>query len=69
MITEYYNPTPLAMDYRGHKDRLFKRDFCGEILDMYSDLELINYGFVYHRDPKYPVDDLNWFLIEKIPPN
>ena len=65
LIGEYYNPTPVAIPYRGHADRLFKRDFCGEILDRHPDLELIDYGFAYHRDPKFPQDDLTWFLMEK----
>jgi len=65
LISEYYNPSPVQIPYRGHNERLFKRDFCGEILDTYSDLRLIDYGFVYHRDPNYPQDDLNWFLLEK----
>lgn len=65
LICEYYNPSPVAISYRGHSDRLFKRDFAGEILDMFTDLELIDYGFVYHRDPAFPQDDINWFLIKK----
>ncbi|XKI11236.1 hypothetical protein GGGNBK_06290 [Sporosarcina sp. ANT_H38] len=64
-ITEYYNPTPVEIDYRGHKERLFKRDFAGEMLDKYSDLELIDYGFVYHRDNSFPQDDITWFLLQK----
>jgi len=31
----------------------------------YQDLQLIDYGFVYHRDPNWPQDDLHWFLMEK----
>lgn len=65
LICEYYNPTPTKINYRGFDDRLFKRDFCGEIMDRHADLELIDYGFSYHRDPKHPQDDINWFLLEK----
>lgn len=64
MVCEYYNPTPISINYRGHTDRLFKRDFCGEILDRYPSLQLIDYGFVYHRDPGFPQDDITWFLME-----
>jgi spore coat polysaccharide biosynthesis protein SpsF len=64
LIAEYYNPTPTVIPYRGHLDRLWKRDFAGEMLDKYKDLRLIDYGFVYHRD-QYPQDDLHWFLMEK----
>lgn len=64
-IVEYYNPTPLEMVYRGNKGYLFKRDFCGELLDRYKNLSLVNYGFVYHRDQIFPQDDITWFLLEK----
>lgn len=65
LIAEYYNPSPVVINYRGHDDRLFKRDFAGEMLDKYTDLELKSYGFSYHRDANFPQDDINWFLLEK----
>lgn len=65
IIAEYYNPSPVTIPYRGHSDRLFKRDFAGEMLDKYSDLKLVDYGFSYHRDNNYPQDDITWFLLEK----
>lgn len=64
-IVEYYNPTPVEITYRGHEGRLFKRDFAGEFLDKYPDTRLVDYGFCYHRDPSFPLDDVTWFLIEK----
>ncbi|MBU4263797.1 MAG: pseudaminic acid biosynthesis-associated methylase [Proteobacteria bacterium] len=64
-LAEYYNPTPVEIPYRGHSGKLFKRDFAGEMLDRFSDLRLLDYGFVYHRDNNFPLDDLNWFLLEK----
>lgn len=63
-FVEYYNPTPLAISYREHGNKLFKRDFAGEMLDLYSDLCLIDYGFVYHRD-KFKQDDVHWWIMEK----
>ncbi len=65
LIAEYYNPVPMGMTYRGHKDKLFKRDFAGEMLDKFDDLSLLDYGFVYHRDNLFPQDDINWFLLKK----
>lgn len=65
LICEYYNPTPVEVPYRGSRDRLFKRDFCGEILDLYPELRLRDYGFVYRRDPSFPLDDITWFLLER----
>ena len=64
-LVEYYNPVPVEMDYRDHKGFLFKRDFAGELMDRFHDLELISYGFVYHRDIHFPQDDLTWFLLGK----
>ena len=64
-VVEYYNPTPVQISYRGHADRLFKRDFAGEILERFPDLVLRDYGFVYRRDPNFPQDDCTWFLMEK----
>ncbi|MCO6460644.1 MAG: hypothetical protein J5I59_04520 [Saprospiraceae bacterium] len=65
LICEYYNPSPVTINYRGHSNRLFKRDFCGEMLKTYKDLRLVDYGFKYHLDPLFPQDDITWFLIEK----
>ncbi|OPX90132.1 MAG: hypothetical protein A4E52_00881 [Pelotomaculum sp. PtaB.Bin013] len=64
-IAEYYNPTPAEIVYRGHRGKLFKRDFAGEMLDKFKDLQLIEYGFSYHRDNLFPQDDITWFLLEK----
>jgi len=64
MVCEYYNPAPVAIEYRGHKDRLFKRDFAGELISKYN-LRLLDYGFNYHRDPYFTNDDGTWFLMEK----
>lgn len=65
LICEYYNPTPVTIEYRGHKNKLFKRDFAGELLKQYPDLNLINYGFKYKNDNDYPLDDITWFLLRK----
>lgn len=65
LVCEYYNPSPVAISYRGHADRLFKRDFAGEMMDKYPDLKLVDYGFAYRRDPAFPQDDITWFLMEK----
>ncbi len=64
-IIEYYNPTPVEVTYRGHRNRLFKRDFAGEILDRFKKVRLVNYGFIYHRDNNFSQDDMTWFLMEK----
>jgi len=65
LVCEYYNPTPVEVSYRGFQDKLFKRDFAGELIDRHPSLRLVNYGFRYHRDPSFPLDDVTWFLLEK----
>jgi hypothetical protein len=65
MVCEYYNPAPVIVHYRGHADRLFKRDFAGELMEQWN-LRLIDYGFAYRRDKYLPYqDDVTWFLLEK----
>jgi len=64
VVAEYYNPTPVAVEYRGHSDKLFKRDFAGDLIREFN-LKLVDYGFVYRGDNYAPLDDVTWFLLEK----
>jgi len=64
LVCEYYNPSPVTVTYRGNADRLFKRDFAGELMDRFG-LRLVDYGFTYRRDNYFPQDDSTWFLLEK----
>ena len=64
LVAEYYNPAPTKINYRGHENRLFKRDFAGDLIDNYG-MKLVDYGFVYKRDNWAPQDDITWFLLEK----
>ena len=63
LVCEYFCPTPRMIPYRGEDDKLWARDFGGELIDQYG-LTLVNYGFVSPRDT-YPQDDLTWMLLEK----
>ncbi len=65
LVCEYYNQTPITVTYRGHTNKLFKRDFAGDMLDRFSDLKLVDYGFTYQRDTSFPQDDITWFLLSK----
>ena len=65
LVAEYYNPTPVEVPYRGHSGKLFKRDFAGDLLDRFPDLQLVRYGFNYKRDNHFPHGDISWFLMEK----
>lgn len=64
LVSEYFNPVPTSVIYRGNKDKLFKRDFAGELIDQYN-LKLVDYSFVYSRDRYAPGDNFTWFLLEK----
>lgn len=66
LCCEYYNPSPIEIDYRGYVGKLFKRDFAGDLLTKFSDLKLIDCGFAHKRGP-FPQDDITWFLMEKAP--
>ncbi len=65
LIAEYYNPSPVTIAYRGHENRLFKRDFAGDMLERFPQLRVVDYGFVWRRDPVFAQDDLTWFVLEK----
>jgi len=67
LIGEYYNPTPVEVNYRGHEGQLFKRDFCAEMMARHP-LRLVDYGFVYQHDPVFPLGDMTWFLMEHVTP-
>ena len=65
LVAEYYNPTPTDVVYRGHSERLFKRDFAGDLIDSYG-LNLVDYGFWYKRDKvAQEFGDVSWFVLEK----
>jgi pseudaminic acid biosynthesis-associated methylase len=64
LVYEYFNPKPMAIEYRANNDVLFKRDFAGELIDKYN-LKLVDYGFNYNREKYFPKDDGTWFLLEK----
>ena len=65
LICEYYNPVPVKVVYRNFKNKLFKRDFAGDLIKKYDDLSIIDYGFIYRNDPYFPQDDVTWFLLKK----
>lgn len=65
LVAEYYSPHPVAVEYRNHSNKLFKRDFAGEMLDLFDELRLVKCGFAYHKSA-FPQDDITWFLLEKL---
>lgn len=64
LISKYFNPAPVDIPCRGQENRLFKRDFAGEIWAQYPSLKLVDYEFVWSKDPIAPKDGTTWFLFE-----
>lgn len=66
LINEYHNPVPQEITYWGHQDKLFKRDFAGELMNRYpGKLAVVDIGFLWKRTcPSW--DDTTWFLLEKV---
>jgi pseudaminic acid biosynthesis-associated methylase len=58
MLAEYHNPAPVEVEYRGHRGKLWKRDFAAELWAAYPDLKLESYGFAWKHDKTGPQDDL-----------
>lgn len=60
---EYYASEPEEKQYRGQAGLLFKRDFGALWLDLFPDLEIVDYGFFWR--PATGLDNLNWWLLRK----
>lgn len=61
-IAEYYSPVRRQVEYHGLTDALWLDDYAGRLLEMYEDLELVDFGFDYYMEGGH---DLTWFLMEK----
>lgn len=65
LMGEYFNRTPTSIEYRGERDRLFKRDF-GKLFIENFDASLVDYGFLWgHLYDEAGFDDITWWLFEK----
>ena len=65
LIGEYFNRSPIMVEYQGQKDKLFKRDF-GKFFIENFDLNVIDYGFLWgHIYDEAGFDDITWWLFEK----
>jgi pseudaminic acid biosynthesis-associated methylase len=60
---EYFSDKAESINYRGHENVLFKRDFGGFWLDNFSDLQVLDYGFAWKR--MTGLDNLTWWVFEK----
>jgi pseudaminic acid biosynthesis-associated methylase len=60
---EYFSDTPEEISYRGHNERLFKRDFGGYWLDLFPGMQTVAYGFAWKR--LTGLDNLTWWVFRK----
>lgn len=64
IIAEYFNRTPVMLEYHGEKNKLFKRDFGKFMLDNF-DLKVIDYGFLWgHEYDAAGFDDITYWVFE-----
>ena len=65
LMGEYFNHTPVMIEYQGEKDKLFKRDFGKSFIDNF-DVDLVDYGFLWgHLYDSAGFDAITWWLFEK----
>ncbi len=65
LINEYFNRTPVMIQYRGEDDRLFKRDF-GKLFIENFNCKVVDYGFLWgHEFDNAGFDDITYWLFEK----
>ena len=65
LIAEYFNRTPVSIEYRGEMDKLFKSDFGKTFISNFN-VELIDYGFLWgHIYDNAGFDDVTYWLFKK----
>ena len=65
LIGEYFNRTPVMIEYQGQQDKLFKRDFGKFFIENFN-VSIVDYGFLWgHIYDKAGFDDVTWWLFEK----
>lgn len=65
MISEYFNRSPVMIEYRGESNKLFKSDF-GKTFATHFDVEVVDYGFLWgHIYDPAGFDDVTYWLFRK----
>jgi pseudaminic acid biosynthesis-associated methylase len=65
VIGEYFNRTPVMIEYQGEINKLFKRDFGKYFLEHFA-VNLVDYGFLWgHLYDDSGFDDITWWVFEK----
>jgi pseudaminic acid biosynthesis-associated methylase len=65
LMGEYFNRTPISLEYQGQQNKLFKRDF-GKLFLENCEARIVDYGFLWgHVYDAAGFDDITWWLFEK----
>lgn len=65
IMVEYFNRTPVSIDYRGEKNKLFKSDF-GKLFIENFPVKVIDVGFLWgHIYDSAGFDDVTFWVFEK----
>lgn len=65
LMGEYFNRTPVMIEYQGQMNRLFKRDF-GKLFAENFEVAIVDYGFLWgHIYDEAGFDDITWWLFKK----
>lgn len=62
LAAEYYAPEETVIEYRGHGNLLWKRDFKAHYLTQFPGLRVVREGY---WGPEDGFDRVNWWLFEK----
>lgn len=66
LMGEYFNRTPMMLEYQGQQNKLFKRDF-GKLFVENFNVKVVDYGFLWgHLYDSAGFGDLTWWLFEKV---
>ena len=65
IVGEYFNRTPISIDYHGEQEKLFKRDWGKFVIENF-DVTVIDYGFLWgHEFDEAGFDDITYWVFEK----
>ena len=65
LIAEYFNRTPVTIEYKGESRKLFKSDF-GRLFAERFPVEVVDYGFLWgYVYDRAGFDDVTWWLFER----
>ena len=65
LLNEYFNRTPLMIEYRGELNKLFKNNFGAIFIENFK-VKLIDYGFLWGKEyDSAGFDDTTYWIFEK----